>query len=36
VAFDESGERTIKVKNVDEFMLQATKVISDAEAVLAV
>ncbi len=35
VAFDESGDHTIKVQTLDEFIGQAAKVISDAEAVLA-
>jgi hypothetical protein len=35
VAFDKSGEHTIKVQTLDEFMVEATKSISDAETVLA-
>jgi hypothetical protein len=32
---DKSGEHTIKVQTLDEFMVEAAKSISDAEAVLA-
>lgn len=35
VAFDESGDHTIKVQTLDEFIGHAAKVVSDVEAVLA-
>jgi hypothetical protein len=35
MAFDESGERTIKIQTLDEFIAQAAKAISEAETVLA-
>jgi hypothetical protein len=35
VAFDESGESTIKVQTLDEFIEQAEKAVAEADAVLA-
>jgi hypothetical protein len=35
IAFDDSGEHTVKVKTVDEFIPQAEKIIAEADAVLA-
>jgi len=34
VAFDESGDHTIKVQTLDEFIAEAEKAIADADAVL--
>ncbi|MGO9242948.1 MAG: Shedu immune nuclease family protein [Bryobacteraceae bacterium] len=35
VAFDESGERAIKVQTLDEFVEQAERAVAEADAVLA-
>jgi hypothetical protein len=34
VAFDESGEHTVNVQTLDEFIAEAEKAIADADAVL--